>query len=102
MDMFKITEAQTQFFRDKHIGMFRDKMLRHFAKRFAEETKHLNQNQLARFIVDGIEEAERYQIYSQQDVCVFLNIKILLQVYKARPVILWFAVAIVIVSLMGR
>lgn len=78
---FKITEEQMAFFDNKHVGRFRDRMLKHFKENFAEETQHLNQNQMSRFITDGVDEAYSYDICSCKNVCIFLNIKVLLKVY---------------------
>ena len=78
--MLIIRKEQMEVFDTIFVNRFRDSMLKHFKENFPEETQYFTQDQMNRFILDGVNEGYEYGLTSKQDLCVFLNVKILLKV----------------------
>lgn len=80
--MLQITQAQMDAFEEIQIKRLKDDLIVHFDKYFAEETQHFDGEQLSQFILDGIKEARSFGIEIEKQICVFLNIKVLLKVFE--------------------
>jgi len=78
--MLTLTQTQMDAFDAMQILRFKDTMLAHFAEHFPDETNHIDEQIFSQFIIDGIREAHNYDIESNEHVCTFLNIKVLLKI----------------------
>lgn len=77
--MLQITPEQFEAFEKFHLEQFRNELLEHFHNVFPERTDHLDKKVFARYIDDGIDEARAYGLISRQDICKFLNIKVVMK-----------------------
>lgn len=77
--MLEITWEQLDALDEFYQAKFRDELLVHFAEEFPHRTAHLDQKVFAKYIEDSIDEASSYGLTLKHDVCVFINIKVLMK-----------------------
>jgi len=79
--MLSITNDQMKRLEAKHIERFKSELKVYVEKNFPLEIKALNNEPLMAFLDMGINEARLYGLTSESDICVFFNIKFLLNIF---------------------
>ncbi len=80
--MLKITQAQMDVFENIQLDRLRNDLIIHLDKYFIEEIQHIEREQLSQFVMDVIIEARSYGVEIEKQICMFLNIKVLLKIYE--------------------
>lgn len=71
------------YFNEKHHKILKDKVIVHLRDEFPEEIRLLQHDEdLSRFILDSIDEAEYYGIKTQAYAQLFIDIKVTLQCFQ--------------------
>jgi len=76
--VFKIDEKQISAMEDTARGSFHQRMLIHIAEFFPEHDATLDEEQKRALIDHGIERGRVYEIVSERDVCIYVDLMLAL------------------------
>ncbi|HEY5604879.1 MAG TPA: hypothetical protein VIM41_17380 [Gammaproteobacteria bacterium] len=78
--MLQITQEQMDALNALHLNRFKTRLVQHLDEHFPGHLRALASAERAEFLDHGIAEANAFDLKSEQDICIFFNIKMLLNV----------------------
>lgn len=76
--MLKIRPEQIEVFEQAALKRFEDEMLKHIQEYFSNHWRIIGEAQLRQVIQYGVSQAEQYGLTTQREVCLYLNLMLLL------------------------
>lgn len=75
--MLKIRKQQMQEFENQQLCYFQKKMRQHIKKVFPDRYEKISRTELDDLILFGLDQSSRYDIVSEQDVCLYIDLMVM-------------------------